>query len=102
MAQQTIRFRIHSGGRVQELVEGVPGEGCQQLTERIEARLGSVQQRQSTSEAFLPMAVTQDTAVATLNALGAANALGAVHALGAIPAPTQVLPPTSSNDTPAA
>ena len=96
MAQQTIRFRIHSGGRVHELVEGVQGEGCEQLTERIEARLGSVQQRQSTSEAFLPMAVTQDTAIATL------NALGAVHALGAIPAPTQVLPPTSSNDTPAA
>ncbi len=96
MAQQTIRFRIHSGGRVQELVEGVPGEGCQQLTERIEARLGSVQQRQSTSEAYLPMAVTQDTAIATF------QALGAVNALGAIPAPTQVLPPTSSNDTPAA
>jgi hypothetical protein len=84
MAQQTIRFRIHSGGRVQELVEGVQGEGCQQLTERIEARLGSVQQRQSTSEAFLPRAVTQETAV------------------GAVPALTQVLPPSSANDTPTA
>jgi len=84
MAQQTIRFRIHSGGRVQELVEGLQGEGCQQLTERIEARLGSVQQRQSTSEAFLPRAVTQETAV------------------GAVPALTQVLPPSSANDTPTA
>jgi len=84
MAQQTIRFRIHSGGRVQELVEGVQGEGCQQLTERIEARLGSVHQRQSTSEAFLPKAVTQETAV------------------GAVPALTQVLPPSSANDTPTA
>ena len=84
MAQQTIRFRIHSGGRVQELVEGLQGEGCQQLTERIEARLGSVQQRQSTSEAFLPKAVTQETAV------------------GAVPALTQVLPPSSANDTPTA
>jgi hypothetical protein len=84
MAQQTIRFRIHSGGRVQELVEGVQGEGCQQLTERIEARLGSVQQRQSTSEAFLPKAVKQDTA------------------LGAVPTLTQVLPPSSANDTPTA
>ena len=84
MAQQTIRFRIHSGGRVQELVEGVQGEACQQLTERIEARLGSVQQRQSTSEAFLPKAVTQETAV------------------GAVPALTQVLPPSSANDTPTA
>jgi len=96
MAQQTIRFRIHSGGRVQELVEGVQGQGCQQLTERIEARLGSVQQRQSTSEAFLPMAVTQDTVIAAVNALGAVNTLGAVPAL------TQVLTPSSANDTPPA
>ena len=96
MAQQTIRFRIHSGGRVQELVEGVHGEGCQQLTERIEARLGSVQQRQSTSEAFLPKAVNQDTA------LGAVNTLPAVNTLGAIPALTQVLPPSSANNTPTA
>jgi len=96
MAQQTIRFRIHSGGRVQELVEGVQGEGCQQLTERIEARLGSVQQRQSTSEAFLPMAVTQDTA------LGAVNTIGAVNTLGEVTALTQVLHPSSAKDTPPA
>ena len=90
MAQQTIRFRIHSGGRVQELVEGVQGEGCEQLTERIEARLGSVQQRQSTSEAYLPMAVTHDTALGAVNRLDAGNTL------------TQVLPPSSANDTPPA
>jgi hypothetical protein len=52
MAQRTIRFRIRPDGRVEELVEGVQGEGCARLTERIEARLGSVQQRRSTSEAF--------------------------------------------------
>jgi hypothetical protein len=52
MAQRTIRFRIRPDGRVQELVEGVQGVGCEQLTERIEARLGTVQQRRSTSEAF--------------------------------------------------
>jgi hypothetical protein len=52
MAQRTIRFRIRPDGRVEELVEGVRGEGCEQLTERIEARLGSVQQRQPTAEAF--------------------------------------------------
>ena len=84
MAQQTIRFRILSDGRVQELVEGVQGVGCQQLTERIEAGLGSVQQRQSTSEAFLPLAVAQDTA------------------LGDITAHNQVLHPSSATDTPAA
>jgi len=54
MAQRTIRFRIRPDGRVEETVEGVAGQGCQQLTERIEARLGTVQRRQETSEAFQP------------------------------------------------
>jgi hypothetical protein len=52
MAQRSIRFRIRPDGRVEELVEGVQGMGCERLTERIEARLGSVQQRRNTSEAF--------------------------------------------------
>jgi hypothetical protein len=54
MAQRTIRFRIRPDGRVEESVEGVEGQGCQQLTERIESRLGTVQQRQATSDAFQP------------------------------------------------
>jgi hypothetical protein len=54
MAQRTIRFRIRPDGRVEESVEGVAGQGCQQLTERIESRLGTVKQRQATSEAFQP------------------------------------------------
>lgn len=52
MAHQTLRFRIRPDGRVEELVEGLPGRACEDLTARIEARLGSVQARQSTSEAF--------------------------------------------------
>ena len=52
MAQHTIRFRIRPDGRVEELVEGIAGSGCEQLTKRIEARLGSVQQRQATAEAY--------------------------------------------------
>ncbi len=52
MAQTTIRFRIRPDGRVEELVEGIRGDGCEQLTERIESRLGTVQQRRSTTEAF--------------------------------------------------
>lgn len=54
MEQHTIRFRIRPDGRVEELVEGVRGLSCEQLTERIEARLGAVQQRQSTAEAYQP------------------------------------------------
>jgi len=52
MAQRTIRFRIRPDGRVEELVEGVQGMVCEQLTARIEARLGTVQQRRSTTEAY--------------------------------------------------
>ncbi|MFQ6539823.1 MULTISPECIES: DUF2997 domain-containing protein [Aphanothece] len=52
MAQQSIRFRIRPDGRVEELVEGVQGQGCERLTEGIEARLGAVQQRLSTAEAY--------------------------------------------------
>jgi hypothetical protein len=33
-------------------VEGIQGAACQQLTERIEHQLGSLQQRRSTSEAY--------------------------------------------------
>jgi hypothetical protein len=52
MAQRTIRFRIRPDGRVEETVEGMAGAACESLTERIEARLGTVQQRRPTSEAF--------------------------------------------------
>ncbi|MEO1001893.1 MAG: DUF2997 domain-containing protein [Cyanobacteria bacterium J06638_7] len=54
MALQTIRFRIRPDGRVEEQVEGVAGAACEQLTERLESRLGSVQQRLPTAEAFQP------------------------------------------------
>ena len=52
MGERTIRFRIRPDGRVEETVVGAAGQQCQQLTERIEARLGTVQQRRQTSEAF--------------------------------------------------
>lgn len=57
MPQRTIRFRIRPDGRVEEQVEGVQGLGCESLTERIEARLGTVQQRQATAEAFQTQAL---------------------------------------------
>ena len=53
MPQRTVRFTIRPDGRVEERVEGVAGDGCQQLTERLEAALGSVEQREATAEAFL-------------------------------------------------
>lgn len=52
MPQRTIHYRILPDGRVEQQVEGVAGTACEQLTERIEARLGRVQQRRLTAEAY--------------------------------------------------
>ena len=52
MPLRTIRYRILPNGQVDQQVEGVAGPSCEQLTERIEARLGRVQQRQRTAEAY--------------------------------------------------
>lgn len=67
MDQLTICYRIHPDGRVDELVEGLPGMACEQLTERIEARLGVVQQRRSTAEAFLSQEQVQQSQVQSLS-----------------------------------
>ena len=53
MALRTLRFKIRQDGRVEETVEGIVGEGCIDLTEKLESALGSVEQRKPTSEAFL-------------------------------------------------
>ena len=53
MPQRTIRFTIRPDGRVEETVEGLTGEACQQLTERVENALGSVQRREPTADAFV-------------------------------------------------
>lgn len=52
MGQHTIRFRIRPDGRVEEAVEGVVGDACLALTERIEAQLGQVEKRLSTAAAY--------------------------------------------------
>ena len=61
MPQRTIRFTIRSDGRVEERVEGIAGDGCQKLTDRLEASLGSVQRREPTSEAFLQQETQSQT-----------------------------------------
>ncbi len=52
MPQRTLRFRIRQDGRVEETVEGLVGDSCLHLTEKLESALGSVERRDSTSEAF--------------------------------------------------
>ncbi|WP_320666935.1 DUF2997 domain-containing protein [Prochlorococcus sp. MIT 1307] len=53
MPQRTLRFKISQDGLVQETVEGVAGNACQQLTEKLEEALGVVQHREPTSESYL-------------------------------------------------
>ncbi len=53
MPQRVLRFRISQNGSVEETVEGFVGQSCLKLTEKLEAALGSVQQRELTSEAYI-------------------------------------------------
>ncbi len=53
MPQRVLRFRISQDGAVQETVEGFTGQSCLTLTEKLESALGSVQQRELISEAYI-------------------------------------------------
>ena len=53
MPQRTLRFKIRQDGLVEETVEGIIGESCLDLTEKLESALGTVEHRQSTAESFL-------------------------------------------------
>tara|TARA_B100001113_G_scaffold105325_1_gene85396 strand:+ start:104 stop:307 length:204 start_codon:yes stop_codon:yes gene_type:complete len=67
MALRTLRFKIRQDGRVEETVEGIVGQGCIDLTEKLEAALGSVEQRKSTSEAFLQKEIQNQTIPAKIH-----------------------------------
>ena len=67
MALRTLRFKIRQDGRVEETVEGIVGEECIDLTEKLEAALGSVEQRKPTSEAFLKKQVQKQTIPAEIH-----------------------------------
>ena len=53
MPQRILRFKIRQDGLVEETVEGVAGQSCQQLTEKLEASLGTVQFREPTADSYL-------------------------------------------------
>jgi len=53
MPQRTLRFKIRQDGLVEESVEGVSGQSCKKLTEKLENDLGVVQRREPNAEAFL-------------------------------------------------
>ena len=52
MPQRTLRFKIRQDGLVEETVEGILGQDCLQLTEKLESALGSVERKELTSQAY--------------------------------------------------
>ena len=67
MPQRTLRFKIRQDGRVEETVEGLVGEACIDLTEKLEEALGTVERREPTSDAFLRQKVQKQTIPAEIN-----------------------------------
>ena len=49
---ETLEFVIYPDGRVKELVTGIVGRSCAEVTAAIEAQLGEVTTQQKTSEFF--------------------------------------------------
>ena len=60
MAQQTIKFTIRQDGTVTEEVIGVVGTDCENLTKRIEERLGVVERVEHKPEYYEQKQTTED------------------------------------------
>ena len=67
MPQRTLRFKIRQDGRVEETVEGLVGEACIDLTEKLEDALGTVVRREPTSDTFLREKVQKQIIPAEIN-----------------------------------
>ena len=67
MPQRTLRFKIRQDGRVEETVEGLVGEACIHLTEKLEDALGTVERREPTSDTFLREKVQKQTIPAEIH-----------------------------------
>jgi len=67
MPQRTLRFKIRQDGRVEETVEGLVGEACIDLTEKLEDALGTVERRVSTADSFLREKVQKQTIPAEIH-----------------------------------
>jgi hypothetical protein len=67
MPQRTLRFKIRPDGRVEETVEGLVGEACIDLTEKLEDALGTVERREPTSDTFLRENVQKQTISAEIH-----------------------------------
>ena len=60
MAQQSIKFTIRQDGTVTEEVMGVVGTDCENLTKRIEERLGVVERIEHKPEYYQQTQTTEE------------------------------------------
>ena len=60
MAQQTIKFTIRQDGSVTEEVIGVVGNDCENLTKRIEEKLGVVERVEHKSSYYEQKQTTEE------------------------------------------
>ena len=60
MAQQSIKFTIRQDGTVTEEVIGVVGPNCENLTKRIEDKLGNVLQREQKPSYYQQAVVAEE------------------------------------------
>ena len=67
MPQRTLRFKIRQDGRVEETVEGLVGEACIDLTEKLEDALGTLERRELTSDTFRREKVQKQTIPAEIH-----------------------------------
>ena len=67
MPQRTLRFKIRQDGRVEETVEGLVGEACIDLTQKLEDALGTVERREATSDTFLRENIQKQTIPAEIH-----------------------------------
>jgi len=59
---ETLEFVIYPDGRVKEMVTGIVGASCADVTAAIEAQLGEVMAQEKTSEFYAqPVQVTDST-----------------------------------------
>ena len=63
MAQQSLKFTIRQDGTVIEEVMGVVGNDCENLTKRVEERLGEVQNVQHKPEYYQQQVNTEDVSL---------------------------------------
>ncbi|MEM6714695.1 MAG: DUF2997 domain-containing protein [Cyanobacteria bacterium P01_F01_bin.56] len=63
---ETLEFIIYPDGRVKEMVTGIIGRSCEEVTRKLEEQLGNVVSRQNTSE-YYTQPVQQVSTVDTQN-----------------------------------